>query len=105
MGLIGLISMPVSSKFLAQINPLGMDGLFGPNYLGTGCFFRRRALFGGPSTFVQQEMIPDHAVNKPIIKAQNILEQAHKVASCNYENQTNWGFKVCICFIFFFHRQ
>lgn len=93
-------------KALTQANPMGMDGLCGPNHMGTGCFFRRRAFFGGPSSFVQQEMIQDHVVNKPI-KAQTILEQAHQVASCNYENQTNWGFKVCCTShsSFLFHRK
>uniref|UniRef100_M1A4Z2 Cellulose synthase CslG n=1 Tax=Solanum tuberosum TaxID=4113 RepID=M1A4Z2_SOLTU len=77
-------------KALAHANPMGMDGLCGPNYMGTGCFFKRRAFFGGPSSFEQQEMIQDHVVNKPI-EAQTILEQAHQMASVNYENQTNWG--------------
>ncbi|KAH0644428.1 hypothetical protein KY284_032312 [Solanum tuberosum] len=72
---------------------MGMDGLCGPNYMGTGCFFKRRAFFGGPSSFEQQGMIQDLVVNKPI-EAQTILEQAHQMASVNYENQTNWGFKM-----------
>ncbi|KAL4283026.1 hypothetical protein GQ457_16G025940 [Hibiscus cannabinus] len=83
-------------KRLFQINPLGFDGLKGPNYVGSGCFFRRRALFGGPSTLVQpeiSELNPDHAVNRPI-ESQNILTLAHHVAGCNYENQTQWGSKI-----------
>ncbi|KAK1256858.1 Cellulose synthase-like protein G3 [Acorus gramineus] len=31
-----------------QINPIGMDGLRGPDFEGTGCFFRRRALHREP---------------------------------------------------------
>ncbi|KAK8493775.1 hypothetical protein V6N12_017873 [Hibiscus sabdariffa] len=83
-------------KRLFQINPLGFDGLKGPNYVGSGCFFLRRALFGGPSTLVQpeiSELNPDHAVNRPI-ESQNILTLAHHVAGCNYENQTQWGSKI-----------
>ncbi|MFS7923685.1 putative cellulose synthase (UDP-forming) [Helianthus anomalus] len=53
--------------FLA--NPVGMDGLRGPHYAGTGCFFHRRAFFGGPTSMVPpeiQELRPDRVVEKPI---------------------------------------
>ncbi|KAK3024191.1 hypothetical protein RJ639_043768 [Escallonia herrerae] len=83
-------------KQLFQINPLGMDGLAGPNYLGTGCFFSRRALFGGPSSLVPPEIPelgPSQVTKKPIT-AQDVLTLAHQVAGCNYENQTNWGSKM-----------
>ncbi|WMV44072.1 hypothetical protein MTR67_037457 [Solanum verrucosum] len=83
-------------KGLFFTNPIGMDGLNGPNYVGTGCFFRRRAFFGTPSTFEQPEipeLFPDHVVNKPI-QAQEILRRAHYVASCNYESGSNWGSKM-----------
>ncbi|KAF3628384.1 Cellulose synthase-like protein G3 [Capsicum annuum] len=80
-------------RTIGRMNPLGMDGLCGPNHMGTGCFFRRRAFFGGPSSFVQPEIISGRVANKPI-EAQTILEQAHQVASCNYENQTSWGYKM-----------
>ncbi|MBA0713690.1 hypothetical protein Golax_012709 [Gossypium laxum] len=78
-----------------QVNPMGFDGLKGPSYIGSGCFFHRRALFGGPSTPVPPEipeLSPDHVVSKPI-QSQEILSLAHHVAGCNYENQTNWGSK------------
>ncbi|KAK4844819.1 hypothetical protein QYF36_024757 [Acer negundo] len=84
------------NKCLYEINPLGHDGLRGPHYVGTGTFFRRRAFFGNPSTFIASEIVelsPDHAVEEPI-KSQSILSLAHRVAGCNYENQTNWGSKV-----------
>ncbi|KAK8482455.1 hypothetical protein V6N13_060335 [Hibiscus sabdariffa] len=74
-------------KRLFEINPMGLDGIKGPNYLGSGCFFRRQALFGDRLT-----EIPDHVVNRPI-KSQEILSLAHHVAGCKYENQTDWGFK------------
>ncbi|TYI11605.1 hypothetical protein ES332_A09G218400v1 [Gossypium tomentosum] len=80
-------------KRLFKINSMGFDGLNGPNYVGSGCFFRRRALFGGPSTPVPPkipELGPDHVVRKPII-SHEILSLAHRVAGCNYENQTGWG--------------
>ncbi|KAH7862201.1 hypothetical protein Vadar_001376 [Vaccinium darrowii] len=83
-------------KRLFVTNPVGFDGLAGPNYVGTGCFFSRRVFFGGPSSFVSPEipeLRPDHVVNKPI-QAQSILAMAHHVADCKYEDQSNWGSKM-----------
>ncbi|XVF12935.1 hypothetical protein REPUB_Repub08aG0162800 [Reevesia pubescens] len=83
-------------KRLFKINPVGFDGLSGPNHVGTGCFFRRRALFGDPSTLFlpeTKELSPDCIVNQPVT-AQSVLELAHHVAGCNYENQTKWGSKI-----------
>ncbi|KAH7550099.1 hypothetical protein JRO89_XS13G0135000 [Xanthoceras sorbifolium] len=83
-------------KRLFEINPIGFDGLRGSNYVGTGAFFCRRALFGNPSTFVSPEipeLSPNHAVKEPI-NSLSILSLAHHVAACNYENQTNWGSKM-----------
>ncbi|KAK8703228.1 hypothetical protein V6N13_021553 [Hibiscus sabdariffa] len=83
-------------KRLFKLNPSGLDGLLGPNYLGTGCFIRRRALLGDPSTPVPpviKEIRPDHIADNPIT-APSVLEFAHQVAGCNYENQTDWGSKI-----------
>ncbi|XVE58100.1 hypothetical protein DITRI_Ditri04bG0143100 [Diplodiscus trichospermus] len=83
-------------KRLFKLNAIGLDGLSGPDNLGTGCFFRRRALFGDPSTLVIpeiREISPDYIVDKPIT-ARSVLEFAHQVAGCNYENQTEWGSKI-----------
>lgn len=83
-------------KGLFKINPVGMDGLLGPNYVGTGCFFNRRVFFGGPSSLVSPEipeLSPTNVVDKPI-QSQSILAMAHHVAGCNYENQTTWGSKI-----------
>ncbi|XP_027119792.2 cellulose synthase-like protein G3 [Coffea arabica] len=81
-----------------HINPMGMDGLLGPDNMGPGCFFTRRAFFGGPSMslFVQPELpqlSPDHEVNSSI-KSKHILELADRLAGCNYEKGTNWGSKI-----------
>ncbi|CAI9093441.1 OLC1v1028943C2 [Oldenlandia corymbosa var. corymbosa] len=83
-------------KPLFQMNPIGMDGLRGPNYVGTGCFFNRRVFFGGPSSFVQPEIAqlgPDSVVNMPI-NGKEVMKLADQVAACNYEDQTNWGSKI-----------
>ncbi|TXG50720.1 hypothetical protein EZV62_023244 [Acer yangbiense] len=84
------------NKCLYEINPLGHDGLRGPHYVGTGTFFCRQAFFGSPMTFIAPEIVelsPNHIVEEPI-KSQSILSLAHRVAGCNYENQTNWGSKI-----------
>ncbi|KAL6986440.1 hypothetical protein U1Q18_019800 [Sarracenia purpurea var. burkii] len=82
-----------------QINPTGMDGLAGPTYVGTGCFFSRRVFFGGPSSFVTPEILelrPDHVVDKLIqVQSQSTLALAYHVADCEYEkNHSNWGSKL-----------
>jgi hypothetical protein len=94
-------------KRLFQINPMGFDGLAGPNNFGTGCFFRRRVFFGGPLTLLSPEIPelgPSHVVNKPI-QSQPIFELSHKLAGCNYENHTKWGYEVrfiCYSYLFLF---
>ncbi|KAL0312428.1 UNVERIFIED_CONTAM: Cellulose synthase-like protein G3 [Sesamum radiatum] len=83
-------------KRLFLSNPIGMDGLNGPSYVGTGCFFRRRVFFGAPSSYIKPEtpeLAPDHIVDKPI-NGREVLSLAHHVASCSYENRTNWGSKM-----------
>ncbi|XAR55154.1 Cellulose synthase (UDP-forming) [Bertholletia excelsa] len=84
------------NKRLFQINHIGMNGLQGPSYVGTGCFFFRRAFFGAPSSFVAPE-IPelrhDHVVKQPIL-AQSTLDLAHRVAGCKYEDGSHWGSKL-----------
>ncbi|KAH9775046.1 cellulose synthase-like protein G3 [Citrus sinensis] len=78
------------------VNLLGFDGLKGATYVGTGTFFCRRALFGSPSNLISPEipeLHPNYAVDKPI-QSPSILSLAHHVASCNYENRTNWGSKM-----------
>ncbi|GMN31463.1 hypothetical protein TIFTF001_003272 [Ficus carica] len=78
------------------INSRGLDGLKGPNHVGTGCFFNRRAFFGGPSTLLLpelSELSPYNVVNKPI-QSPEVLALAHLVAGCNFENHSQWGFKM-----------
>ncbi|GER57592.1 cellulose synthase-like protein [Striga asiatica] len=56
-------------KRVFMCNPIGMDGLRGPIYMGSGTFFPRRVLFGGPSMYIQPELpelSPDCIVGKPI---------------------------------------
>ncbi|KAL5717634.1 hypothetical protein ACHQM5_010614 [Ranunculus cassubicifolius] len=78
------------------INAEGMDGLSGPDYVGTGCFFNRRAFFGSPLSQLSTEipgLNPDHVVDKSI-QSETALGKAHSVAGCKYEHDTNWGTKI-----------
>ncbi|KAL5718948.1 hypothetical protein ACHQM5_011798 [Ranunculus cassubicifolius] len=80
-------------KRLFQINAMGMDGLSGPNYVGTGCFFLRRAFFGSPSAQLSAEipeLDPNHIIDTSIQSKTN-LDLAYSVANCKYENGTKWG--------------
>ncbi|KAJ4818358.1 Cellulose synthase-like protein [Rhynchospora pubera] len=69
-------------KHLYMINPRGMDGFGGPNYLGSNAFLARRALFdssleaGNGHDFIKPEMV---------------MEMASGVAACNFESGTKWG--------------
>ncbi|XP_031498414.1 cellulose synthase-like protein G2 [Nymphaea colorata] len=78
-----------------QINPLGMDGSGGPNYIGTGCFFQRRAFAGKPALKPHSEIILEGSSTnnggREPIWSQRTLEAAHRVAGCNYEQGTEWG--------------
>ncbi|KAJ0263390.1 hypothetical protein HA466_0037560 [Hirschfeldia incana] len=80
-----------------DINMVGYDGLTGPSYVGTGCFFNRRAFYGPPGKFVSpelEELSPNRIVVNTSLKAQDVLALAHDVAGCNYERNTNWGSKI-----------
>ncbi|KAF6146047.1 hypothetical protein GIB67_033406, partial [Kingdonia uniflora] len=81
-----------------EINARGLDGLNGPDYNGSGCFFRRRTFFGGPSFLVSHEiheLSPEHTVNDSI-GSKGVLAHAHSLASCKYEVGSNWGSKMGI---------
>ena len=83
-----------------QINPMGMDG---PSHVGTRCYFNRPVFFGGPTTFISLEITeigPYHVADKPI-QSQQIMDLAHKVAECNYENNTKWGFELSLLVCFY----
>ncbi|XP_031504694.1 cellulose synthase-like protein G3 [Nymphaea colorata] len=82
-------------KRLYQINPLGMDGSWGPNYLGTGCFFQRRAFAGPALSPPHPEIVPTGSSSRSgggerIWRAAT-LEAAERVAGCHYEKGTEWG--------------
>ncbi|XP_077212545.1 cellulose synthase-like protein G3 [Tasmannia lanceolata] len=78
-------------KRLLQITPSGMDGLLGPVYVGSGCFFQRKAFHGPPSS-PELEVLDFKHKHRPMASLRS--EAVLSVASCTYENGTNWGSKV-----------
>lgn len=81
-------------KRLYQINPAGMDGLAGPSYVGSNCFFRRQSFFKPPPLDP-----PSPSAGRPSsLRTQSVLELAHNVAHCNYELGTSWGCEVHFCY-------
>ncbi|KAJ8616364.1 hypothetical protein MRB53_035736 [Persea americana] len=91
-------------KRLYIINPVGMDGLKGTSYVGTGCFFNRHAFYSGPSSSSSSLSppppleVPDYkcngTMNSCTIRSDLVLRVAHKVAGCNFEHRTSWGSKM-----------
>ena len=109
MGSTRVISMVARSNVLLRSIRLAWMAWLAQHLLGTGCFFFRRAFFGGPSpsSYVQPEiptLRPGHITSKAI-DDQEILNSAHHVATCNYENQSNWGFKVNFHFGVNYHEH
>uniref|UniRef100_A0A7N0VIC3 Cellulose synthase-like protein G3 n=1 Tax=Kalanchoe fedtschenkoi TaxID=63787 RepID=A0A7N0VIC3_KALFE len=83
---------------LFRLNPLGMDGLSGTSYVGTGCFFQRKAFFGSPSSSVTCPNIPplhpSSVTSDQQSAPQSVLDSAHHVACCDYEKGSLWGSKI-----------
>ena len=76
-----------------QLLSLGMDGLLGAQFMGTGGFFKRHVIGDGPSFSVNTF---SNGIHSKSITSRDVLVSAHGAASCNYEDNTNWGRQVCI---------
>ncbi|XP_073109213.1 cellulose synthase-like protein G3 [Elaeis guineensis] len=80
-------------KRLFRINSRGMDGFSGPNYVGSNCFFSRRALHGIRSSTLAP--LDSHDSSEPrgwgSLRLDSVMKRAHEVASCNYEVGRKWG--------------
>ncbi|KAG9448224.1 hypothetical protein H6P81_014352 [Aristolochia fimbriata] len=79
-------------KRLFQINPTGMDGFQGTSYVGTGCFFRRRAFYGSPS-LPSGNNGNGYSTSVTNIRSSDDQDVQH-LASCSYEDDTSWGHQV-----------
>ncbi|PKA49154.1 Cellulose synthase-like protein E6 [Apostasia shenzhenica] len=69
----------------------GLDGQGGPAYTGTGCFHRRECLQG---KIFDKKVKVELKGKRPKIEdasASNLEEIAGNLATCNYEENTQWG--------------
>ncbi|XP_059452776.1 cellulose synthase-like protein H1 [Corylus avellana] len=91
----------------------GMSGIQGPHYDGTGCFHRRKIIYGlSPDTMesinrkLDEDKLLEFGSSKELIKSiahalkgnkdppdhlWDSIEAAHQVAKCDFEYSTNWG--------------
>lgn len=84
---------------LLQLELHGMDGYGAMFYCGTGCLHRRESLSGAKYS----KDCKEHTVETKVKKNDRTvdeLEDASKVlASCSYEQDTQWGREVFILLI------
>ncbi|GJR37353.1 cellulose synthase-like protein G3 [Tanacetum coccineum] len=78
-------------KAETQILSLGMDGLVGAQYMGTGGFLNRHVISDSLSISVTTSNV---RVNASSIKSKELLISAYKVASCDFEENTSWGSEI-----------
>ncbi|RWR85698.1 cellulose synthase-like protein G2 [Cinnamomum micranthum f. kanehirae] len=91
----------------------GSDGLNGPNLIGSCFYIKREALYGtapgldvpkdliqrrqwfGHSNELLRTLLSDYKCNvENGLKSNGLLQEAHLLASCNYEKGTKWGKQV-----------
>ncbi|OAY72459.1 Cellulose synthase-like protein G3 [Ananas comosus] len=72
-----------------RINSYGLDGLRGPDFVGTNCFHSRHALCGSfsPSSNLTNSKAPYIG----FIGSEPTMAQVHDMAACDYELGTKWG--------------
>jgi len=71
----------------------GLDGHGGPLYVGSGCFHRRESLCGKKYSEAHKELIGD---KRSIAEANacSLEERAKDLATCTYEENSQWGKEV-----------
>ncbi|KAL9994195.1 putative cellulose synthase (UDP-forming) [Helianthus debilis subsp. tardiflorus] len=74
-----------------RILSLGMDGLLGAVFMGTGGFLKRDVISDNSPCGVTTGSIQ---TKSNVIKSKDVLVLAHEVASCNYEDHTKWGSQI-----------
>ena len=75
----------------------GFDGNGGPCYIGTGCFHRRETLSGQKYSKIYKADWKKWS-NRSVDDSTIVLEETCKVlASCSYEENTQWGKEVSMC--------
>lgn len=78
----------------------GLDGYGGPPYIGTGCFHRRDTLCGrkfskGHKSEMKWENRKGEEISIPKLE-----ESSKSLASCTFEENTQWGKEVSLLFLF-----
>ena len=74
----------------------GFDGHGGPCYIGTGCFHRRDTLCGQKYSKEYKADLKG-GNDRKVEDSASVLEETCKVlASCTYENNTQWGKEVSL---------
>ncbi|XP_042977126.1 cellulose synthase-like protein H1 isoform X2 [Carya illinoinensis] len=87
----------------------GIDGIQGPVYGGTGCFHRRKIIYGSSPDNVDSidgfgnsneliksavDALKGKTGHEPYINLQSYVEAAYQIAGCGYEYGTSWGTKI-----------
>ncbi|CAK9157971.1 unnamed protein product [Ilex paraguariensis] len=118
----GLKDDPFGNQFVVLLKYMvsGIAGIQGPFYSGTGCFHRRKVIYGlSPNRTVTNGELGDENLQKTfgksmkfsksaaqVISGYNVInpenrggisssiEAAYQVASCGYEHGTSWGEKI-----------
>ncbi|XP_042519240.1 cellulose synthase-like protein E6, partial [Macadamia integrifolia] len=83
-----------SLRALFEVDAYGLDGYGGTPYMGTGCFHRRDTLCGRKYTEdYKREWQPetDRIAGESL---NELVERTKALASCNYEENTQWGKEV-----------
>ncbi|XP_022719962.1 cellulose synthase-like protein E6 [Durio zibethinus] len=79
-----------SLRVIVEVELPGFDANGGPCYIGTGCFHRRESLCG--KKYSKEFKGEWRRVNKKVEESASVLEERCKVlASCTYEQNTDWG--------------
>lgn len=71
----------------------GLDGYGGVLYVGSGCFHRRETLCGKKFNKDEKITFKTNSRYEPERKMQK-LDEVKKLASCTYEEKTQWGKQV-----------
>ncbi|CAK9315542.1 unnamed protein product [Citrullus colocynthis] len=99
-----------------QILVCGMAGIQGPMYMGTGCFHRRKVLYGQSlneaninEKYYEEELYKTFGNSKDFVTSairtlrsfgddsnclSNSIKSANEVATADYEHNSGWGSKV-----------
>ncbi|KAM0900402.1 hypothetical protein ACQ4PT_020660 [Festuca glaucescens] len=80
-----------SMLVISKVELRGFDSLGGPLYIGTGCFHRREILCGRRFTEDYKEDWYRGINDKIQENIYDIEEKAKSLATCTYEQDTQWG--------------